>query len=1063
MNMDVNSFQDKALTAIAHAKLFLHKDYLQCMDKAKLIGITGQTDCAEMLRLIHIDTLLYDQQERVSEKLKALFGAVENYGESIVLMINGKKDRAEIYMGVACEQAPQPVFNTFQRSLNSLLPGCQYKILHNAAIRSLMDDLLPPSESIHISSVAAFPSEERVQEEPMQKLDVLIEGMKHSPFSMVLLAQSILPEELSAIQQQLQRLYTELSSMEKSTLTLSQSNSKSLGESISKAITESIGYNASVSRGHSATRGTAISEQQAHDKEKARHRSGLYLAGTAAAMLLAGPEANMLQSMFYSSSLTNVISSGEQLLGSGSEENQSMVNISSHQDESTNENKQLGYNQNHAENHQQGVNTNYSNTYGETQQTTQVNKAIADILVMLDAQLKQIATFQREGAFHTAAYFVAGDSETAVSAANLYRSICTSGCLPSLRSPICEWNQSADVAIIRKYLSNGRHPIFKFPNNDIFPEVQVAQLIGLSDIPRYFALPERTIPGMVASTSARFARDIVSQKTTDTKEDFKAVRIGCIYHMGKEDKRTTVNLNLDDLTKHLFVSGATGVGKSNFCYQLLDELDQRGIKMLIVEPAKGEYRHVMGGREGFSVYGVDPATGPVLRINPFAYPDGIPTIQHIERLLDIFNTAWPMYSAMPAILKEAVELIYTEKGFNLLGGGRPKGAEFPSFRDLLDALPRVINQSSYSNEVKGNYVGALVTRVKSLTNGLYGLIFSSDEIGDEGLFNTNVIADISRIGSAETKALLMGVLTTRLIEYRMAEGKINSPLRHVTVLEEAHNLLRRHNPTSEGSSARAASVEMLASAIAEMRSSGEGFIIADQSPSVMDWSVIRNTQTKVFFMLPDREDRMIAGNSLSLNDAQQQEIAKLRPGVAAVYQNGWTDAVLCKIDYFDKSRERPFRFAPVNMDFDHRGLVGQAIAALLKRRLSDKESSLDAEKIDVFLQYDSTLLNAEEREAKKFLSKWDLNAVSALTPDEEYSALCRILPLNQILKGSAQAQSISQWVNDVRKGISYRANLTGDEMDSLIALGLHRWSRREPGAKGLYIRYLEYISTVGKV
>ena len=191
---------------------------------------------------------------------------------------------------------------------------------------------------------------------------------------------------------------------------------------------------------------------------------------------------------------------------------------------------------------------------------------------------------------------------------------------------------------------------------------------------------------------------------------------------------------------------------------------------------------------------------------------------------------------------------------------------------------------------------------------MYGLIFNSDEIGDAQLFNSNVIADISRIGSAETKALLMGVLTTRLIEYRMSEGLINSPLRHVTVLEEAHNLLRRHNPASEGSGARAASVEMLSSAIAEMRSSGEGFIIADQSPSVMDLSVIRNTQTKVFFMLPDREDRIIAGNSLSLNDTQQQEIAKLRPGVAAVYQNGWADAVLCKIDYFGKSRERPLRY-----------------------------------------------------------------------------------------------------------------------------------------------------------
>ncbi|MBR4039919.1 MAG: ATP-binding protein [Clostridia bacterium] len=1059
MSMDANNMQEKTLSALAHAKLFLHKEYLQCMSRAKLVGIAAPADSAENLRLIHVDTLLYDQQERVSEKLKSLFGAVENYGESIVLLINGKKDRAEIYMGVACEQAPQPVFDTFLRSMNSLLPGCQYRILHNAAIRSLMDELLPPAESIHVSAVAAFPMEEKRQDEQLQKLDVLIEGMKHSPFSMVLLAQSILPEELSAMRQQLQRLYTELSSLEKSTLTLSQSNSKSIGESISRAITETIGHNASISRGHSTTRGAAVSQQQELDQDRARHNSGLYLAGTAAAVLLAGPEANVLQSLFYSSSLTKVISSGEQILGMKAQDHQAAASVSTHEDESSNESMQLGYNQSRAENTQQGANTNYSNTYGETQQATQVNKAIADILSMLDAQLKQIATFQREGAFHTAAYFIAGDSETAVSAANQYRSICTSGALATLHSPICEWNQTSDVAIIRHYLASGRHPVFRFPNNDVFPEVRLAQLIGLSDMPRYFALPERTIPGMVASTAARFARDVVSRSAAQVKKNARSIRIGSIYHMGKVDTRTTVNLNLDDLTKHLFVSGATGVGKSNFCYQLLDELDRHGIKMLIIEPAKGEYRHVLGGREGFSVYGVDPARGPVLRINPFACPDEIPTIQHIERLLDIFNTAWPMYSAMPAILKEAVELIYTEKGFNLMGGGRPEGAQFPSFSDLLEALPRVINQSSYSNEVKGNYIGALVTRVKSLTNGLYGLIFSQDEIGDENLFSSNVIADISRIGSAETKALLMGVLTTRLIEYRMAEGRMNSPLRHVTVLEEAHNLLRRHNPSSEGSSARAASVEMLASAIAEMRSSGEGFIIADQSPSVMDWSVIRNTQTKVFFMLPDREDRLIAGNSLSLNDAQQQEIAKLRTGVAAVYQNGWADAVLCKIDYFDKSRERPFVFTPVNMKIDHRGLLGQAAAALIMHRMSGRESSLDAQKIEAFKQYDSAFLNTQEREARRILTGWTEDAASVLTGDEEYSALCRILDLEQILKGGAQAKSISQWADDVHRSISHRAVLTGDEIRTLVSFGLHRWGRREASAKGLYIRYLEYISS----
>ena len=151
----------------------------------------------------------------------------------------------------------------------------------------------------------------------------------------------------------------------------------------------------------------------------------------------------------------------------------------------------------------------------------------------------------------------------------------------------------------------------------------------------------------------------------------------------------------------------------------------------------------------------------------------------------------------------------------------------------------------------------------------------------------------------------MGVLINRLSEYRMCSGVMNSPLRHITLLEEAHHLLRRHSASSvEGADMRGASVEMISNAIAEMRTYGEGFIIADQSPSIMDHSVIGNTQTKVFFMLPEREDRCVAAGSLELNADQQSELARLPIGVAVIYQNAWAEPVMTKIKYFEKSLDR---------------------------------------------------------------------------------------------------------------------------------------------------------------
>src|SRR5699024_5032428 len=116
---------------------------------------------------------------------------------------------------------------------------------------------------------------------------------------------------------------------------------------------------------------------------------------------------------------------------------------------------------------------------------------------------------------------------------------------------------------------------------------------------------------------------------------------------------------------------------------------------------------------------------------------------------------------------------------------------------------------------------------KSLTNGLNGRIFTVDEIDNEKLFEENTIIDLSRVGSSETKSMIMGILVMRLQERRMAQGGINLPLRHVTILEEAHNLLKKTSTEQsvEGANLAGKSVEMISNAIAEMRTYGEGFII----------------------------------------------------------------------------------------------------------------------------------------------------------------------------------------------------------------------------------------------
>ena len=243
-------------------------------------------------------------------------------------------------------------------------------------------------------------------------------------------------------------------------------------------------------------------------------------------------------------------------------------------------------------------------------------------------------------------------------------------------------------------------------------------------------------------------------------------------------------------------------------------------------------------------------------------------------------------------------------------------------------LPEVMKKSAYSADTKSDYIGALATRVKSLTNGINGQIFcSGQELSNEELFDRNVIVDISRVGAQETKALLMGILVMKLQEYRMSYGNMNRSLQHVTVLEEAHNLLRRTSDIQlqESANLQGKSVEMIANAIAEMRTYGEGFFIVDQAPGLLDSAVIRNTNTKIILRLPDETDRELVGKAASLNEEQIAELAKLKTGVAAVYQNEWTEAVLCQFSVYKNKKSYTYTQA----EEDEQPNLGGFFTALL--------------------------------------------------------------------------------------------------------------------------------------
>lgn len=1055
---------------VANADVYVRKGYLSVLNRAEILPLNSsemEINPGTNMRMLKIDSFVFEDEQSISQKLRNIYAALEKEGLTALLLLEGKTEKVNIYMGICAKKAQEASrgFYTFLNSFDGIFPGSRYHNVKDNAVSNILEKVLPAEEKISIAAISGMPEDVSANKEvPMEKLDVLIDGMRGKPFSMILLAQYIEKGELSMMRQGLESLYTQISPFQKQDVTMSKNESENYGINLSESITRSLSISTGVSYGETKTTGSGRGMQEGpNNREKERYAAAIQAGGAAIALganLLipgSGESVNILQSLFYAQGVSNFLMNLGEASGVAPEANRKSETINDHEENSINNTKQETIVKGDNKGKTEGVNAGMTFTYGKTMQRSQINKSVSNLLEEIEKQIRQISSLEQQGAFRTAAYFIAGDKETASSAANLYRSLVSSGRNKEI-SPIYQWSEREDILRIRNYLIRGSHPVFSFGEQFIFSEILAAQPVGIYDMPVYFCLPEKSVPGLEVANHATFSRDILTRTSGANKTEERMVEIGCIYHMGKEETSTRVQFCVDELTKHLFVSGATGVGKSNFCYQLMDQLLKYDVKMLVVEPAKGEYARIFGGRDGFHVYGTNIRYAPILRINPFAFPDGVHVVEHIDRLLTIFNATWPMYSAMPAILKDAIHEIYIDKGFDMYYGDKPQDGEFPEFNDLLEKLPEVITRSAYSGEVKGNYIGALVTRVKSLTDGIYGAVFDSDEIGDEHLFDENVIVDLSRVGSAETKSLLMGVLVMRLNEYRMCSGVMNSKLKHVTLLEEAHHLLRRQTISSvEGANMQTTSLEMITNAIAEMRTYGEGFVIADQSPSVMDQSVIRNTQTKVYFMLSDSDDQKIAGNSISLNNRQMEELSKLHTGVMVAYQNQWSEPVLCKVDYYDSRKNCPYVHTRIDYVKRTKECITQALALLLKDRLHEKDpSSVNKTCIS------KNMLNLEGlpyQTVKMVKPIFQCYLDGKAFPTELNKLAIKLEKLSGleiIFQKNMKCEQIDIWAKNMASSVRRVADLNDQEIQSLILIGIQARIRLNPEFKKLYVRYLVY-------
>ena len=403
--------------------------------------------------------------------------------------------------------------------------------------------------------------------------------------------------------------------------------------------------------------------------------------------------------------------------------------------------------------------------------------------------------------------------------------------------------------------------------------------------------PTRELPGIRMVAASTF--DVTPESTGD-------LTLGEVLDQGL-NPAGPMPISKATLNRHVFVCGATGGGKSQTVRALLESLHDAGVPWLVIEPAKAEYGRMAGRLKGRGeVLVIKPGQPDQIpgSLNPLEPEPGFPLQTHIDLVRALFLAAFEAEEPLPQVLSYALSRCYEEMGWELaLGESKIEGVtpKYPTLGELQRVARDVVEKIGYGDEVEDNVKGFIDVRIGSLRLGTPGRFFEGGHPLDlAALLRRNVVLELEDIGNDQDKAFFMGTVVIRLVEhlrmrYGTTEGDVG--LRHMTVVEEAHRLLKN---VEEGSPA-AHAVELFAGLLAEIRAYGEGILVAEQIPSKLLTDVIKNSALKIVHRLPANDDREFVGATMNLTPEQADYVVTLPPGQAAVFADAMDRPLLVRM------------------------------------------------------------------------------------------------------------------------------------------------------------------------
>ena len=346
----------------------------------------------------------------------------------------------------------------------------------------------------------------------------------------------------------------------------------------------------------------------------------------------------------------------------------------------------------------------------------------------------------------------------------------------------------------------------------------------------------------------------------------------------------TIGCPENAFTKHALIVGTPGSGKTTFSINILLQFVRRGIPFLAIEPTKAEYRAMIDAIPDIQIFTPGSNNVSPFIINPFIPPKGISIEQYIPSLAGAFKAAFSMPSPLDIIFLRAIRACYSENGWKDYSKYGDADVTAFGLYEFILTFKRIIGESDYSGEVKGNLQSAGVFRLMNLIEQNSNIFDTIHTVPIEDMLHRPTILELNSIDNTEQKALIMALLLISIGVYTKNNQLGDGKLKNIILIDEAHVLLGGgSSPNQDGADAQGATIKSLQDMIAEIRSYGTGIIIADQSPTKVSREVVANTDIKISFRLVQSSEKELIADSTNMDKNASQQISRLKPGEAYVY------------------------------------------------------------------------------------------------------------------------------------------------------------------------------------